>query len=106
VKQLQIIPQEGSNLYGAMVSKEIALSKANKGTFYRSGAKQRDRAKWAHKQYNGWVNLARGMGGLVLAEVRTKAGADQEWLLLHAFLGFLDRHFREQLLAVNIQFHE
>ena len=103
MKQLQIVPKEGFNLYGALVSREIELAKRNRGTFRRSGPKQKDLAKWAHKEYPGWVNLAKGMGGIVLAEVRTKADPRQEWELFHAFLGFLDRTFGEKLAAINIQ---
>jgi len=46
------------------------------------------------------------MGEIVLAQVRTKADPEQESRLLGAFLGFLDRHFREQMEAINIQFGE
>jgi len=93
MRQLQIIPQEDFNLYGALVGREVEL--------HRKG-----RAKWAHQKHPGWVKLARGMGGVVLAEIRTKADPDQEWQLFQAFLGFLDRNFRENLAAINIQFSE
>ena len=42
----------------------------------------------------------------MLAEIRTKADPDQEWQLFQAFLGFLDRNFRENLASINIQFSE
>jgi len=106
MKQLQIIPRDSFNLYGALVKRVVELQRRKQGTFYRSGGKQKDQAKWAHKGYNGWVRLARGMGDVVLAEIRTKADPQDEWLLFHAFLGFLDRNFREHIAAVNIQFPE
>lgn len=104
MKQLQIVPAGGFNLYGALVRRELQLRRRKQGTFYRRGPRQGDRAKWAHRKYPGWINLARGMGGVVLAEVRTKADPEQEWELFRAFLGFLDRNFGDKLAAINIQF--
>jgi len=101
---LQVIPAEGFHLYGAMVQKEIDLSRKKKGTFYRSGPKARDRAKWAHSKYSGRINLVRADGGVVTAEIRSKSSRDDEWQLLQAFIGWLDRHFDGNLEAINIQF--
>jgi len=104
MKRLQIIPHEGSNLYGALIKREVEHRRRARGTFSRSGAKKKDQATWAHDRYVGRIKLARGMGEIVLAQVRTKADPEQESRLLGAFLGFLDRHFREQMEAINIQF--
>lgn len=98
---VQIIPRDGVNLYGLMVKKEIDLAKMNMGTFRRAKAKERGRAKWSHAKRNGWINLQRGPGGIVLAEVLTKT--DDAWALLQSFRGFVDRHFREVVLAVSVQ---
>ena len=106
MKFLQIVPREGERLYGAMVKKGGDLVRKRKGTFYRAGARARDRSKWRHRRYGGWVNIGRGLGELVIAEVHGKPnGAEtDEWQLLSAFLGFLDRHFGEQIVAINIQY--
>jgi len=106
MKRLQIIPQEGFNLYGALIKREVEHRRRARGTFHRSGAKKKDQATWAHDRYLGRVKLERGMGEIVLAEVRTKADPEQESRLLGAMLGFLDRHFREHVEAINIQFRE
>jgi len=37
-------------------------------------------------------------------EVRTNAAPEEEWKLFHAFMGYLDRHFRDSILAINIQY--
>ncbi len=79
MKRIQIVPQQGFNLYGAMVQKEVEQSKKNLGTFYRSGPKERNRAKWAHVKHKGWVKLQRGSGGLVNAEIRTRAIDGRDW---------------------------
>lgn len=103
---VQIIPKNGANLYGMMVSKEVELTKKKKGTFHRSKAKELGRAKWSHAKYDGWIKLQRGIGDMVVAEVRTANPAGDVWALLQAFLGFVDRHFRDQVLAVNVQYPE
>jgi hypothetical protein len=104
MKILQIIPQDGVRLYGAMVKKELELRK--KGTFYRAAAKAKNEAKWHHKRYKGWINLRRGLSEVVMAEVRSVglSAVDAEWQILRAFLGFLDRHFANEIVAVNIQY--
>ncbi|UCH33945.1 MAG: hypothetical protein JSV65_15500 [Armatimonadota bacterium] len=106
MKRLQVIPEEGFNLYGALTKREVEHRRRARGTFYRSGAKKKDQATWAHDRYVGRIKLQRGMGEIVLAEVRTKADPEQESRLLGALLGFLDRHFREHVAAINIQFAE
>jgi hypothetical protein len=104
MRVIQIIPRQNSRLYALMIQKEIELAKRNKGTFHRSGPKQKDVAKWSHATYDGWVWLERGLGEVVLAELGTRSSNGDEWQLLHAFLGFLDRHFADKIAAINIQY--
>lgn len=106
MKVLQIVPRDGVRLYGAIVKKEVELSRKKKGTFYRAAAKERNEAKWRHVNFSGWINIRRGLSEVVMAEIRTSGAstADQEWQILHAFLGFLSRHFEPQIAAVNIQY--
>ena len=104
MKRMQIVPQPGFNLYGAMVQKEIEQSKKKSGTFYRSGPKEHNRARWKHVKHKGWVKLQRGSGGLVMAEVHTRAKGGHDCELFHAFIGFLDRQFGDHPLSINIQY--
>ena len=92
MKVIQIVPQEGLALYATLVKKEAELRKKNRGTFYRTAGKKRNSSKWRHRAYPGWLNLERGLSDVVLAEIHAPA-PDQEWQLLSAFLGFIDRHF-------------
>jgi hypothetical protein len=85
-----------------MVAKEVELANKNQGTLHRSGPKQKDRATWKHRSYPGWIKLSRGMGEVVMMEVRSKV-QDQEWQLMQSLLGFLDRHFADDIQAINIQ---
>jgi len=103
MRKVQIIPEDNFRLYGAIVAKELELAKKKRGTFHRSGAKAKDKAKWNHSNYAGWVNIERGMGEVVLIEVHSKKGGT-EWQLLHAFLGFMDRHFSDKIRTVQIHY--
>lgn len=103
MRQLQIIPESGFRLYGAMVAKEIDLARRKRGTFHRHGAKAKNHTKWTHSNYPGWINISRGMGEIVLMEVHaTRNGVD--WQLLQAILGFIDRHFSANIKAIYIQY--
>ncbi|HVM81573.1 MAG TPA: hypothetical protein VMU06_21305 [Stellaceae bacterium] len=103
MKVLQIVPREDVRLYGELVRKEAAIRGAGRGTFYRAGAKRRDAAKWRHKAHKGWVNLQRGLSEVVTAEVHAVSDA-QDWQMLSAFLGFVDRHFGDEILAITIHY--
>ena len=102
MRQLQIIPSNGFRLYGALVAKEVDLARRKRGTFRRSGTKQKNKTRWSHSSYSGWINIERGMGEVVMIEVHSKNGAD--WQLLHAILGFADRHFSKTIRSIHIQY--
>lgn len=104
MRRIQIVPKKSLNLYGAMIAKEIQLAKKNQGTLHRSGRKIKDRAKWSHSSYKGWINLQRGLGNIVEAELLSTAKRDSEWQLLQSFLGFIDRHFSDKVQNVSIQY--
>ena len=103
MRQIQIVPNDGFHLYGALVAKEIELAKKKKGTLHRKGAKEANRAKWTHASYPGWIKLARGMGQVVMIKIYSKK-AGTEWQLLQSLLGFLDRHFAAEIKTINIHY--
>jgi len=96
-------PRSRSNLYGLLIAKEIELRRKGRGTLHRSGPKKRGREKWTHTTYPGWISLQRGVDGTLAATVHSKA-ADAESKLLRSMIGFLDRHFREELSSVMISY--
>ncbi len=101
MKVVQIVPRGKVRLFGAIVKKEAAIRKNDRGTFYRAGRAKQNAAKWSHKRYKGSVSLRHGEDETVTAQVRSP---DQEWQMLSAFLGWLNRHFGDQVMAVNIQY--
>jgi hypothetical protein len=101
---VQIVPSEGVNIYAEMTQKVRELSQSKKGAFSRSGKKVKDRAKWTHKSYKGWIKLQRTMSEVVVAEVKSLSHSEDHWQLFHAFLGWLDRHFDDKILSINIHY--
>jgi len=101
MKLVQIVPRQKVRLYGAFVKKEADIRKNDRGTFYRAGRKKQNQTKWNHRRYKGSVDLKRGDDETVTARVRSPK---QEWQMLSAFLGWLNRHFGEQVVAVNIKY--
>jgi len=101
MKVVQIMPRGKVRLYGAIVKKEASIRKNGRGTFFRAGRKAQSAAKWKHRRYKGSVDLKLGADEQVTAQVRSP---DQEWQMLSAFLGWVNRHFGDQVTAVNIQY--
>ena len=73
------------------------------GDVLSDSGKKRNSSKWRHRAYPGWLKLERGLSDVVLAEIHAPA-PDQEWQLLSAFLGFIDRHFGKRILAITIHY--
>jgi hypothetical protein len=59
--------------------------------------------RWKHVKYPGWIQWDDALGGLLVAEIRTKV-KDHEWQLLQAFIGYLDRHLGEQIESISISY--
>jgi hypothetical protein len=87
-----------------MVKKECELRRKGRGTFHLSGSKESDHAKWSHATYKGWIKLQRSTGEVVCAEVKSLSKGTDQWQLLHAFVGFLERHFGADIRAINVQY--
>jgi len=103
MKLLQIVPREGTRLYGAIIKKQAEIRRSGRGTFSRAKARKRKAARWTHIRYKGAVNLEPGLSEAVEVAITSPERGD-EARLLSSFLGWLDRHFGEHLLAVNIKY--
>jgi hypothetical protein len=101
MKVIQIVPRQGLAVYAALLKREADIRKKGLGTFSRTPTKKRYSSKWRHKAYRGWMSLERGLAEVGLAEIHAPAPA-QEWQMLSAFLGFVDRHFSNRILATTI----
>ena len=67
------------------------------------GPKRRNAAHWVHAKFTGSVDLER-TANLVTAKVKSRNKADESKLCT-AFLGWVDRHFGDDLAQVTIQYH-
>lgn len=59
--------------------------------------------RWVHVKYPGWINWEEALGGILVAEIKTKK-QDQEWQLLQSFVGYLDRHLGDSIEAITISY--
>jgi hypothetical protein len=103
---LQVVPRRGIKLFGQLVRKETELRRRRQGTFHRAGRKALQSAKWTHVRYKGWIRMERGAGEVITAEIQSRRAAPDEWQLLQAFIGFLDRHFAAGIRSISVQFPE
>lgn len=98
-----VTPSAEANLYSLLTKKEIELRRIGKGTLHRAAAKKAGQAKWTHARYPGWVNLQGCIGNMVVATVQSRT-PEQEWQLLSSLVGFVHRHFREEIASINIAY--
>jgi hypothetical protein len=54
-------------------------------------------------KYDGWIWLEKCRAGVVLVEIFSRA-AGGESQLMNSLVGFLDRHFRDELATVSIHY--
>jgi hypothetical protein len=103
MKLLQIVPRDGRRFYDSIVRKQDDIRKNGRGTFSRKGPKRANAAHWVHAKFTGSVDLARS-ANVVNAKVKSRNKADESKLCT-AFLGWIDRHFGDDLASVTIQYH-
>src|SRR6516165_3551344 len=105
MKSLEIFPSDRTHLYGAMIKKQAEIRRSGRGTFSRARAGKRNGARWTHVRYKGSINLEPGLSDEVEVAIKSPERGD-EARLLSSFLGWLDRHFGEDLSTVRIQYRE
>jgi hypothetical protein len=105
MKLLQVISSDGTRLYGAMIRKQAEIRRNGRGTFLRARARKRNAAKWTHVRYKGSINFEPGPSEAVEVAIQSPDRGD-EARLLSSFLGWLDRHFGEQLSSIKIEYQQ
>lgn len=99
MKIVQIIPRRDSEskLKTMMNAKERELRR--KGTtLIRQKA-----GRWKHAKYPGWINWDESQGGVVVATIQSRV-PESEWQLLSSFIGYIDRHFGEEVESIAITY--
>ena len=103
MKLLQIVPRGRTRLFNAMIKKQADIRKGGRGTFSRAAARKRNAARWTHVRYKGSIDLEAGLADAVKVEIKSPDRGD-EARLLSSFLGWLDRHFGDEVSSVNIEY--
>jgi hypothetical protein len=105
MKLLKITPRSDTRLYGAMIRKQAEIRRAGRGTFLRARARKRNATNWTHVRYKGSIHLEPGPSKAVEAVIKSSDRGD-EARLLSSFLGWLDRHFGENLSTISIEYRK
>ncbi|MFQ6047070.1 MAG: hypothetical protein ACE5PT_12075 [Gemmatimonadales bacterium] len=100
---ITVNPAAGDDLYGLLLEKERELRRAGRGTLHRKGPRKRGQEKWVHTSYKGHIRLQKRLGGVLVAAIQGR-GANDEWQLSKSFVGFLHRHFRDEISGVTLAF--
>lgn len=101
--RLTISPRGEENVYGLLVQKERELRKKNRETLHRYGPKKRNEEKWGHASKHGWIRFQASLGRIMVATIQAR-NKTEEWELLNSFIGFLDRHFRDSIASIVINY--
>jgi hypothetical protein len=87
--------------YGAGLHRKL-LDYMRSGELQTFSSSKRGR-KISHVKYPGWINWSNS-DGAITCEVLSPRKPNEEWQLMHAFLGRLAARFAPSIIAINIQF--
>ena len=94
--RFQVVEHYDAGLYRKL------LDLMRSGSLQTFSASKRGR-KISHVKYPGWINWSHTEGTLT-CEVLSPRRPNEEWQLMHAFLGRLAARFAPDIIAINIQF--
>lgn len=94
--RFQIVEHYGAGLYRKL------LQYMRSGELQTFSSSKRGR-KISHVKYPGWINWSNS-DGAITCEVLSPRRPNEEWQLMHAFLGRLAARFAPSIIAINIQF--
>ncbi len=96
MKILQVVPRRTNkkSLKQQLINKERELR--GRTTFLRKRA-----GRWAHLKYPGYIGWNEASGGILVAEIHSRE-PEEEWKLLQAFIGYLDRHLSDQIETITV----
>jgi len=98
MKLIQANPKVNNEqtIFSALNTKERNLRGKNT-TFYK------DKGKWKHEKFAGWVTVTKAPEGIVFAKVQSKSAATEE-KIFQAFIGYLTRHCSELIDSLTIYY--
>lgn len=99
MKIVQIVPRNDKpQSLKAMLKNTLKRLKDKGTTLYRVRE-----GRIAHTRYKGWINWESTRGDILVAEVNTRVPAE-EWKLLQSFIGYVDRHLRDNIQSISINY--
>ncbi len=99
MKILQVVPRRtNKNRLKMLLNSTERHLRGSRTTFFRQRA-----GRWRHKNYSGWISWEEAKGGVLVAEVQSKPPGN-EWQLLQAFVGYLDRHLSKYIESITIHY--
>jgi hypothetical protein len=99
MKILQVVPKPGTKPKLKTLLKATERNLRGPHTTFQ---RVKD-GRWKHVKYPGWIHWDGSPGNLLVAEIHTKV-KDHEWQMLHAFIGYLDRHLGEQIECISVHY--
>jgi hypothetical protein len=99
VKILQVVPRADATDRLKVLLKQTERSLRGTATAFVRVKEGR----WRHVKYPGWINWEESMGGILVAEIKSRV-EKQDWQLLQSFVGYLDRHLGEEIESITISY--
>ena len=99
MKIVQVVPRRDSGQRLKSLLKQTERDLRGKGTTLIRKAEGR----WVHAKYPGWIRWSEAKGGILVAEIQSRA-EDSDWKLLTAFIGYLDRHLGHAIESISITY--
>ena len=94
--RFQVVEHYGAGLYRTL----LRCMRSRELQTFSAGKRGR---KIMHVKYPGWINWSNSEG-VITCEVLSPRKPNEEWQLMHAFLGRLAARFASSIIAINIQF--
>lgn len=102
MRVVQVIAKPGCNNFISLVKqKQRELRQKKRGTFYPVKPN-----RWKHVSYGGYIDFFKASKDISLFELKKKSSEGNDWQLLHSFLGFLDRHFNENIESITVLYRD
>ena len=99
MKILQVVPRPGTDSKLKALLKNTERTLRGPHTTFRRVREGR----WKHAKYPGWVQWDQAAGGLLVAEIHSRAQG-HEWQVTDAFIGYLDRHLGGQIESISVYY--
>jgi len=97
VKVVTVVPKSlAKPTLGTLLEQTERRLRGTSTTFLRRRSR-----RWTHVKYPGWITWDVSRSGVLSVQVQSKK-LEEEWKLLQAFVGYLDRHLGAEIDSISI----